>query len=156
MMKELMKVKNILLLMVCCFVLAFNYKAFGAEYVNIHGDIEKHSFVAFKKKVDSHKGTDHIVSINSNGGAVFDGLDIISYMRVKQFAGHKFYCVVEQMAASMAAHILQTCDFRFMKKHSTVMQHRIYAVDAFGQRSYPVVASYYDFLMDNNCQDRGS
>jgi ATP-dependent protease ClpP protease subunit len=63
--------------------------------------------------------------IDSPGGSVRVGLVFVDLMRAAQANGTHIRCVVNGMAASMGAYILQACDQRLMTKQSAVMFHTV-------------------------------
>jgi ATP-dependent Clp protease, protease subunit len=63
-----------------------------------------------------------MIHISSNGGQVVAGLDV--YDLLKFYTGQKVG-VVQAMAASMAAVILQACDWRVGTQHSRVLIHHV-------------------------------
>ena len=76
----------------------------------------------FAARVDGG-ATEVLIDINSPGGSVFAGLDIIEAFRASEAKGVRTVCRVDGMAASMGALILQSCTERQMTKRSTVMFH---------------------------------
>lgn len=63
-----------------------------------------------------------IIEIDSGGGSYPAGFRISKAIEAAPFP---VYCVVDGMAASMAYYILQSCDFRYMTKRSTLMIHQV-------------------------------
>ena len=61
--------------------------------------------------------------ISSGGGAVVSGLDIVSSIRSAQAQGIKIYGRVNSMAGSMAAYVLQACDWRSISPIAQLMLH---------------------------------
>lgn len=64
------------------------------------------------------------VYINSNGGDVLSGNDIIENIKYLNSTGYNITCVA-QKAYSMAFHILQYCKKRYITSSSTLMQHQM-------------------------------
>lgn len=62
------------------------------------------------------------VHINSGGGSVLSGLDLIQAL---EQSGAKTICTVDYEAASMAFIFFQTCNERIMTKRSFMMMHEI-------------------------------
>lgn len=60
------------------------------------------------------------IYINSPGGQVFAGMDMVRRM---EDSGLQTRCVVDGLAASMAFYMLQGCDKREMTKRSILMAH---------------------------------
>ena len=71
-------------------------------------------------------GKDKVVDmvINSGGGSVHIGLEIIEEMKYMKNLGYKFNCYVRN-AYSMAFIILQYCDHRIGSSNSTYMHHLV-------------------------------
>ena len=64
------------------------------------------------------------VYINSNGGSVLNGNDIIENIKFLNNTGHNITCIA-QKAYSMAFHIFQHCNQRYITSSSTLMQHQM-------------------------------
>lgn len=64
------------------------------------------------------------IYISSNGGSVEAGELLIGQINYKKFYNFTIECIA-QKAYSMAFHILQSCDKRYITQSSTVMQHQI-------------------------------
>ena len=64
------------------------------------------------------------IYINSNGGSIMDGNDIIESINFLHNSGYKVHCIA-QKAYSMAFHILQHCPVRMITDTSSVMQHQM-------------------------------
>lgn len=75
-----------------------------------------------------------VFHIDSPGGDVFTGLEFVEMMRSAQRRGTHIRCLVDGMAASMAAYILQACDVRLMTRQSTVMFHTVSVSGARGNQ----------------------
>lgn len=71
--------------------------------------------------------------INSPGGEVLTGMQIIAAIDVVKARGVKVQCFVSTIAASMAFHILGACDERYTLRTSLLLWHPA-AVMAFGVR----------------------
>ena len=71
-------------------------------------------------------GKDKVVDmvINSGGGSVHIGLEIIEEMKYMKSLGYKFNCYVRN-AYSMGFVILQYCDHRIGSSNSTYMHHLV-------------------------------
>lgn len=61
--------------------------------------------------------------INSPGGAIIPGLQIISAMRVAKARGNEIHCVVPILAASMGFQIFINCDKRYTLSESLLLFH---------------------------------
>jgi ATP-dependent protease ClpP protease subunit len=64
------------------------------------------------------------VYINSNGGSVLSGNDIIENIKFLNSTGYNITCIA-QKAYSMAFHIFQHCKQRYITSSSTLMQHQM-------------------------------
>lgn len=65
------------------------------------------------------------MTIDSPGGSVGAGLDLVDAMRAAQRSGTRITCVTDGWAASMAAYTFQACDVRLMTRQSAVMFHTV-------------------------------
>jgi ATP-dependent protease ClpP protease subunit len=63
--------------------------------------------------------------INSPGGSVVAGMQLLSAMDVAKARGVKFRCVVPVMAASMGFQILANCDERYALKYAMLLWHPV-------------------------------
>ena len=63
--------------------------------------------------------------INSPGGSVVAGLQVITTMRIAQSRGVTIKCIVPMMAASMAFQIFAECDERYAFDNSLLLWHPI-------------------------------
>jgi len=70
---------------------------------------------------------DRVIIINSQGGQVGVGLDIIKLMKAEQDKGVRQICVVEAEASSMAFNILTHCDVRLATASSIMTVHKVAA-----------------------------
>lgn len=73
-----------------------------------------------------------LLVIDSPGGYVSAGLELIKSMQNAQRAGTHVTCVVEHMAASMAAVILESCDARFADSRAAILFHTVSVSEAEG------------------------
>ena len=64
-----------------------------------------------------------VLSINSGGGSVFDGLDLFGYIREVSDSGHKVTTVASGYCASMAGVLVQAGDVRQIRKDSYIHLH---------------------------------
>jgi ATP-dependent protease ClpP protease subunit len=72
----------------------------------------------------STKSTDPIyLVINSPGGGVFAGLQMITAIRLAQQRGVEIKCIVTLMAASMAFQIFAECDTRYAFENTLLLFH---------------------------------
>lgn len=65
------------------------------------------------------------IVIDSPGGSVQAGLELVDYMRYAQRRGTQITCLVDGWAASMAGYVLAACDVRLMTKQSALMYHTV-------------------------------
>jgi len=65
--------------------------------------------------------------INSPGGKVFAGLQLISAMKILKYRGIEIHCMVSGMAASMAFQIFNECTHRYALSNSLLSWHPIRA-----------------------------
>lgn len=76
------------------------------------------------KEFAAAKKDDIYLVLNSPGGNVLDGYELINLIQsLKKGQGIKTTCVVETMAASMAALTAIYCDKTYMQKYSSMMFH---------------------------------
>lgn len=96
-------------------------------------DYERVPYIIFDKEVNEHtvNGTIDflrrsqdaeaiVIEFDTPGGSVFDGMALAKAMERHPA---KIVCVVNGMAASMGAYLLQSCDERLMTKTSLIMFH---------------------------------
>lgn len=89
--------------------------------VELNGEINNLSVEALLDKLGKNRDKDIWIRINSVGGDGFAGLHFIQ--AVEDMKIHTT-CVVDFLAASMAAYVLQTCDTRLMTERSSIMFHQ--------------------------------
>lgn len=63
------------------------------------------------------------IVINSPGGSVQAGLQLISSINMAQARGIRFRCIVPVLAASMGFQVLAHCDERYSLKYSMLLFH---------------------------------
>lgn len=61
--------------------------------------------------------------INSPGGSVYAGLQMLTAMRAAKSRGVKFHCLSTLMAASMAFQIYSYCDYRYAFENTLLLFH---------------------------------
>lgn len=66
------------------------------------------------------------IYIDSPGGIVIDGLEIIGVINTLSLKGKNIICIANE-AMSMAFSILQSCPKRYIKENSILMQHQMYS-----------------------------
>lgn len=93
--------------------------------VNVIGPINESSLsLAHQIERASAKSNDTIhIIINSPGGSVLAGYQIIQAMDIARNRGTEVVCVVGTMAASMAFQMLPHCDQRYALKKSLLLFH---------------------------------
>ncbi len=91
-----------------------------SNLVMVKNQINKESVSYAIEKIQNSKNTsDLILYLDSPGGNVEDGLDLITEIRKNNIS-----CVA-QRAYSMAFAILQSCEYRYMLPSGRLMQHQI-------------------------------
>lgn len=117
-----------LYLLLCCLVLSsygyskeLNIKEESLFYMRGEVDSSMATSVAvFVNKMKLLKKHEADILIDSPGGSVLDGAAILDSMKGSKI---KFRCVVNTLAASMAAVILEYCDGRYATNNSIIMFH---------------------------------
>jgi ATP-dependent Clp protease protease subunit len=90
---------------------------------NIFEEIEDFTATTVKdevKKAKDEKAPEIVIHINSPRGSILSGLDIISTLRLGKIPTR---CVVEGVAASMAAVIFEACDKRQVQPYAVLLFH---------------------------------
>ena len=96
----------------------------NTNHISITGTINQKTvskFIADIKMIQMQK---IYIYINSDGGEVLPGEQIIQYMNYTKYQNHSLYCIAEQ-ALSTAFHIFQHCDERLILPNSILMQHQM-------------------------------
>lgn len=86
------------------------------------------------------------VYINSNGGNVINGNDIVENIKYLKMRKYNVTCIA-QKAYSMAFHIFQHCDKRYITSSSTLMQHQM-SLGIHG--NYENIKSYLEMIEEIN------
>jgi ATP-dependent Clp protease protease subunit len=122
--------------MLCKLLLAIFFLAIPTKQELI--DFKKDNFVSLRETI-THDSSSRLLSklnsienkhniiyvyINSPGGNVIAGLEIINYMKSLQSRDKKIICVAHN-AMSMAFVIFQYCSERYILYSSTLMQHQM-------------------------------
>lgn len=77
---------------------------------------------------------DRIVVINSPGGSVSEGDEIVQMLEQEKAAnGNKIVCVVDGIAMSMGFNILSHCDVRYATERSLLLFHPQFVIELSGQ-----------------------
>lgn len=99
---------------------------------NIYGEINSTTSSDFIKDMEYKvklnklfKKSYIIINIDSNGGSVIAGHNMITAIKLAKLQGNSVYCIVNK-ALSMAFTILQYCDVRIVNSESLLMQHQIH------------------------------
>ena len=94
------------------------------NHVSIKGQINNLTASSFISDIEKIK-TKHIyIFIDSTGGNVLDGEKIIQYIQFKKNYKYTILCIASH-AYSMAFHIFQHCNTRFIIPTSILMQHQM-------------------------------
>lgn len=99
--------------------------ALASNKVLIGDDVNRATFYYIREAImqKMHEGSPKLVIyMSSNGGEVTAGLDICDLL---QFYPGKKVAVVHALAASVAAVILQVCDWRTATPHSRILIHHV-------------------------------
>lgn len=118
-----------LLLVACAAPLRASASSYPSESIPV-GDIGRDELGPVVEKFDSFvaRGDTHVLfRLDSPGGSIFAGLEFIQHVeQAKKLRPLRVSCVVDVMAASMAAVILESgvCDERLMTPRSIVLVHR--------------------------------
>jgi ATP-dependent protease ClpP protease subunit len=92
--------------------------------IYIRGAIADNAFDIASKVFEMSKVKAPIsLVINSPGGSVYPGLQIMSAIEVAQSRGVTVRCFVPVLAASMAFQILSVCDERYVLQYSLLLFH---------------------------------
>lgn len=102
--------------------------------ISIRGEITPHDGMDFDLIIDEliHNENDELnfkpitIRINSSGGDVRAGLDIISQIEHYKQKGLEFHGLCEEFAYSMAFLIFISCNVRKMRKYANIMFHPSY------------------------------
>lgn len=92
--------------------------------IEFNTDVDEGSVASFKRalRVAENSGAQRIIVVlNTPGGSVFAGMEMGKAIEDSKAT---VVCVVDGMAASMGAYILQSCDERVMTKRSLIMMHQ--------------------------------
>jgi ATP-dependent protease ClpP protease subunit len=93
--------------------------------VYLKGEVGGNAFTLAREIINlADKSHDDIyMVINSPGGNVITGMQLLSAMRIAQSRGIQFHCVVPNLAASMAFVTLAQCDHRYAFENSLLLWH---------------------------------
>lgn len=96
-----------------------------AHTVNVKGEIAVNSFkiaANIEKAADGSGAPIHLI-INSGGGSVALGSQILSAVTLAKSRGHEIRCYVPNFAASMAFQVFIYCDKRYALKNALLLWH---------------------------------
>ena len=109
--------------------------------VILRGEVSGESVSKIALKILQTPGDDVLFFIDSPGGSVFAGEELVTIMKN---SGKNFTCIAN-LAASMAFVILQACDTRLVTDSAIIMQHEA----SFGvQGKTPNNISMFNFLLN--------
>jgi ATP-dependent protease ClpP protease subunit len=94
------------------------------NHVSIIGEINKNTVSKFIKDIQVITKPKIYIYINSEGGDVLLGHKIVQYMNYKKYQNRTLHCITDK-ALSMAFHIFQHCDERFVLHNTILMQHQM-------------------------------
>ena len=94
------------------------------NFIAIDGEINNKNVNNWIRALNNVTTSVIYIYINSPGGSVDAGEILINQLNYKKFFNFSIECIA-QKAYSMAFHILQTCDKRYITLSSKVMQHQI-------------------------------
>jgi len=94
------------------------------NFIAINGPINKENVNTWIRNISSIDRSSFYIYINSNGGSVEYGLQLINQFNYLRSIGKTIDCIA-QNAYSMAFQILQSCDKRYITSSSKVMQHQM-------------------------------
>ena len=94
------------------------------NHVSIKGRIDDQMASKFISKINQINSTHIYIYIDSHGGSVDSGHKMIQYMNFKRESNHTLLCIAQQ-ADSMAFHIFQFCNHRYILQNSKMMQHQM-------------------------------
>lgn len=102
-------------------------KVVSDRVVRIQGEITPETLEKFTKDLNETKdfAGDRVVLIDSIGGSVDSGAEMLKLLEKERKAGHRIVCVVERVAYSMAFNILSQCDLRLATPKALLLFHRV-------------------------------
>lgn len=93
---------------------------------HITGSIETGAAKAFKKEmIETIRAGDRVVLIDSGGGLVNEGNEMIALLNTERKEGTRIVCIVVKAAHSMAFNLLTTCDVRLATRKAFCLVHKI-------------------------------
>jgi ATP-dependent protease ClpP protease subunit len=118
--------KTFIFVLFLAYVYAKNIMLNPNEFISIRDEITKESI---DKNLKEFTNTltytkNPIIYLDSGGGSVMDGERLIHQMKYLQNEGIKVTCIANK-AYSMAFHIFEMCDNRYIMEYSTLMSHQM-------------------------------
>jgi ATP-dependent protease ClpP protease subunit len=95
------------------------------NFIHLKGEINSHSSSKFILDLNKNENNDIIIYIDSNGGYVNYGQEIIAAIENTINFGKNIFCIADR-AYSMGFVIFQSCPYRYVTKKSVLMQHPIH------------------------------
>ncbi len=92
------------------------------NFIHLKGEINSHSSSKFILDLNKNENNDIIIYIDSNGGYVNHGQEIIGAIENTVDGGKNVFCIADR-AYSMGFIIFQSCPYRYVTKNSVLMQH---------------------------------
>lgn len=106
--------------------LSGKYDITTERVVHLTGSIETGAFKAFEKEmVETIRTGDRVVLIDSGGGLVDEGNQMIKLLDTERKEGTRIVCVVVKAAHSMAFNLLTKCDVRLATRKAFMLVHKI-------------------------------
>lgn len=104
------------------------------QTVELDGRVESFSVIVLTYEIEKlHEALPMdkpiIIKLNSPGGSVFAGYELMNKIKAMQIEGRKFIGVVTSLCASMCFNILQSLDVRTSYPYGSLMQHLPYGGD---------------------------
>ena len=137
----MININNTILLLFLFNIFTINYAKKLIEFndnnfVSLRGDINEENSLKFIQEITQINSNIINVYINSDGGSVENGLEIINVFINLQYKDIIINCIANK-AYSMGFVILQACNNRYATPHATFMQHQV-ALNNNGGKLYDV------------------
>ena len=97
----------------------------NSNYIDIKGEINPKSSSDFIMEINRIHSNQIVIYIQSPGGYVESGKEIINEINIQLQNGKDISCIAER-AYSMAFIIFQSCPVRYITNNTVLMQHPIY------------------------------
>jgi len=94
------------------------------NFVVIRGNINGQSTSKIVAKLSDNSEKDLYVYLNTGGGSVIDGMQIVQTLLTIQKTGRNIHCI-GNVALSMGFVIMQFCQHRYVLESSILMQHQM-------------------------------